>query len=283
MKRIQLSEKLGKIIKNSFLGITVGLTALIPGISGGTIIFITGKYQIIISTIFNLFYRLIRSNKKDNHEYDFSLLISLTISALVTILIFSNLLSFIMLENRLEVGAIFLGLILILCAKLVFEAKFNFRLILLLVFGIIAGLSIYFIPIAKSQSPNNYLILFSGIVSGGAMILPGISGAAILLILGMYETTLNGISSLGINFLIYFVVGAIIGVLFGLYLLKFLLEKHSNKFIIFTTGFILGSAIELILRSASEDNLSYFLLPFLLIGIFIALFINKLFAKLIND
>tara|TARA_B110000438_G_scaffold132369_1_gene128417 strand:+ start:544 stop:1374 length:831 start_codon:yes stop_codon:yes gene_type:complete len=275
-----LSNKLWKIIINSLLGFTVGVTALIPGISGGTIIFISGKYQIIISTVFNLFYKLIRNNKQSYYKHDYSLLLNLIISALTTILIFSNLLSSLMVKNGKEVESIFLGLILIFCIKLLIEAKLNFRLAILFLLGLIVGLSIFFIPITKSVSPNNTLVLFSGIIAGGAMILPGISGAAILLIIGMYETTLNGISTLGANFLTFFLSGAIIGAFLGLYLLKFLIDKYSNQFIIFTTGFILGSMIELILRSANEVSLSYKFLPFLLLGIILALIINRLITRI---
>ena len=189
MNRIQLNKILPKL-KDLLLGIVVGLAVLIPGISGGTILFLSNKYRKIIFTIHHAYSTLFRFGKKDNLDKpDYVMLVYVSLGILISVLSFSRLMGILMDNYIYETQFILFGLIFVYSADLLSKIKNKLNNSIFLIIGILIGFFILFMP---SISNSNIISIFlSGILSVGSMILPGLSGGSILLIIGTYETTIN--------------------------------------------------------------------------------------------
>ena len=266
MNRIQLNKILPKL-KDLLLGIVVGLAVLIPGISGGTILFLSNKYRKIIFTIHHAYSTLFRFGKKDNLDKpDYVMLVYVSLGILISVLSFSRLMGILMDNYIYETQFILFGLIFVYSADLLSKIKNKLNNSIFLIIGILIGFFILFMP---SISNSNIISIFlSGILSVGSMILPGLSGGSILLIIGTYETTINAINTLDIFYLTIFGLGGIIGLTFAIYVLKIILERFLNKFIIVATGFILGSLLGLVADNLLSQTSSIgFISIFLFLGI----------------
>ncbi|MEN8137981.1 MAG: DUF368 domain-containing protein [Bacteroidota bacterium] len=241
-------------------GIAMGMADVVPGVSGGTIAFISGIYEEFINSLNSidgtalklLFkFRIKEFWKHINGGFLFSLAIGIAISivSLSKVIIY-------LLDNRpVLLWAFFFGLIV---ASVLFIGKqiksWNPRVITAIIIGVIVS---YYVTIAEpAASPDSSMyVFFSGFIAIIAMILPGISGAFILLLMGSYPTIIGAINSLreGIvsadsemivnsgTMLAIFAVGAVLGLLVFSRVLAWMFKNHHNSTLAVLTGFMIGS------------------------------------------
>ena len=182
-------------------GMAMGISDLIPGISGGTIALLLGIYRDFIKSLKSINYKsilyLVRFDfKKLNDQLNFSFLIPVFLGILSSIFIFSSLISFLLLDYKVPLFSFFFGLIFFSSIRLISSIKPNSILdFVTIILGLVIGLSFFFIS-SLSTSNSIFSIFFAGFIAISAMLLPGISGSYILLILGKYEFMLDSISSL---------------------------------------------------------------------------------------
>ncbi len=227
-------------------GMGMGAADVVPGVSGGTIAFITGIYEELINSIKSvnlkalklLFtFQLAAFWKTINGSFLISVLLGIGIS----IFSLAKGLEYLLIHYPILVWSFFFGLIV---ASTVYVArsirKWSFGVILALAAGIVIA---YFITIISPVEANTsyWFIFVSGAIAICAMILPGISGSFILVLLGMYQFILNAVSNLQITVLLTFIVGAAIGIIAFSNVLSWLLQKYHNLTIAILTGFMLGS------------------------------------------
>ena len=182
-------------------GLAMGAADVVPGVSGGTIAFISGIYEELIETIHRLdigFFRLWKKEgiKQAWSAYNLGFLVALFGGVLVSILSFAKLITWLLSTYPVLVWAFFFGLVL---ASIVFVATQIGRWRLITIVGlVVAAVLAYLITLAEPiASPgSNWFLFVAGFVAIIAMILPGISGAFILLLLGAYTTVLGTISQL---------------------------------------------------------------------------------------
>ncbi|MFT4303065.1 MAG: DUF368 domain-containing protein [Candidatus Woesearchaeota archaeon] len=239
-------------------GILMGICDIIPGISGGTIAFITGIYERLITKIKNYNHKIViaflgylftRKNsyiietKKRFKDLDLLFFLPLGFGILLAIIIGANIIPF-LLENFYSFTMLFfLGLILSSCyyiyTKILTHTKVN------LLFGFLGFLfGILVINIIPFNSdPTILYIYLSGILAISAMFLPGISGSYILLILGLYEYMLNALRNIldYIFDVIIFILGAISGVFLISRIVSYLLERYHSNTLYFLLGLVIGS------------------------------------------
>ncbi len=227
-------------------GIAMGAADIVPGVSGGTIALISGIYEELINTIrsFNL------KNLKKIFALKFSdFFYSININFLIALVggIFLSAISLArILKHTLEnypvlIWSFFFGLILASAIVVTKRIKtWNYKTFIFLILGIIIA---YFVTIiSPTKTPDAYWFIFiSGSISICAMILPGISGAFILLLLGKYEFIIDAISEFKIGIILTFASGAIIGLLSFSNVLSWLLKKYKDFTIAVLAGFMLGS------------------------------------------
>ena len=227
-------------------GMAMGISDLIPGISGGTIALLLGIYKDFISSLKSINYKsfiyLVRLDfKKLNNQLNLCFLLPVFFGILSSIFIFSSFISFLLLDYKVHLFSFFFGLIFFSSIRLISSLKPTSTLDFFTVFvGLVIGLSFFFVS-SLSTSNSIFSIFLAGFIAISAMLLPGISGSYILLILGKYEFMLDSISSFNwINILI-FSLGAIAGILSFSKMIHYLLKNYYRSTIFFLSGLMMGA------------------------------------------
>ena len=238
----------------------MGAADVVPGVSGGTIAFISGIYQELIDSINNVNLSVLKTLKKEGlkaawQQVNGSFLLALLTGIGISILTFSKVITHLLETQPILVWSFFFGLIIASIA-LIWKETSNWKIVDIL--ALIIGIALsYYITIARPvSSPDSYWYLFlSGFIAIIAMILPGISGAFILLLMGSYETVIGTINQFRdglVNFntevlgqailkLGVFAIGAIIGLKSFSKVLHWMFEKHKNTTLALLIGFMAGS------------------------------------------
>ena len=227
-------------------GMAMGVSDLIPGISGGTVALLLGIYKNFISSLKSIdlstFTYLFQLNfKKLDAQINFNFLITVFLGIVTSIFIFSNLISHLLVNQKILLFSFFFGLILFSSVKLILNlSPRSFYDFLYIILGLSIGISILFVnPLSTS---DNFLSIFiSGLVAISAMLLPGISGSYILLLLGKYQFMLDSISNLNITNILVFSLGAILGLLSFSKIIHWLIDKFYRHTIFFLGGLMLGA------------------------------------------
>ena len=227
-------------------GMAMGISDLIPGISGGTIALLLGIYKEFISSLKSInlstLVLLIKLNfKKLNEQLNLKFIFPVFIGILTSIFIFSKLITYMISNHKILLLSFFYGLILFSSIRLIRNSSpksiYDF---LYIVFGFIIGLLIMFLePLSTSHSFLS--IFFSGFIAISAMLLPGISGSYILLILGKYKFMLDSISSLNFSNISIFSLGAILGILSFSKIIHWLIINYYRATIFFLSGLMIGT------------------------------------------
>jgi len=243
-----------KISMETFLiflrGLFMGTADVIPGVSGGTIALITGIYERLIHAISKIDFRFIlyllegdiKSFKENiKKEIDFQLFVPLLLGIGLAILTMSKVISFLLVNYTALTYAFFFGLILA-SANFVYKHvdAFSLKNIVFLIIGFIFAL--LFVGLNPIQANHSLPVIFlSGTVAICAMILPGISGAFILLLLNQYEYMIKILNNFQVLEIITFGFGALIGILSFSRILDFLLNNHKSITMAFLVGLMLGT------------------------------------------
>ncbi len=224
----------------------MGAADVVPGVSGGTIAFITGIYEELIESIksvnLSLIKLLLQFKLKDFWKaVNGNFLLSLVLGIAISVLSIAKLIKYLLEQHPILIWSFFFGLIVasaIVIAKKITEWKI--RSIIAMIVGI--GIAYMITEVTPAETTNAYWFLFlSGALAICAMILPGISGAFILLLLGKYEFVLNALSSFKLDVIAVFGCGAVVGLLSFSNLLSWLLKKYHNMTIALLSGFMIGS------------------------------------------
>ncbi|TNF41706.1 MAG: DUF368 domain-containing protein [Bacteroidetes bacterium] len=227
-------------------GIAMGAADVIPGVSGGTIAFITGIYEELINSIksVNLSAIKLLFTGKFNEFWNAvngTFLLSLFTGIAISIISLAKGLKYLLDHYPILVWSFFFGLVV---ASSIYVARTIPKWKLGTVASGIAGIIIaYFITIITPAEANTtyWFIFLSGAIAICAMILPGISGSFILVLLGMYKFILEAVGNFEIAVIITFLAGAAIGIISFSNLLSWLLKKYHNITIALLSGFMIGS------------------------------------------
>ncbi|MDG2363425.1 MAG: DUF368 domain-containing protein [Flavobacteriales bacterium] len=227
-------------------GFAMGSADLVPGVSGGTIAFITGIYDELISTIAGLGIDTLKDLFKGGlklvwTKYNLSFLAVLGLGLISAVIILSGSIHWLQIEYPTELRAFFFGLVLASVPILSREVKPNtVRKYLMILLGVLIAVTITSLPPAV-QSNSPLFLTISGAIAICAMLLPGISGSFILLILGAYTPVITALSNFDILRIGAFAVGALIGLLTFSRVLSRILKNHHSTTIALLTGFLVGS------------------------------------------
>ncbi|GJM28626.1 MAG: DUF368 domain-containing protein [Cyclobacteriaceae bacterium] len=227
-------------------GMGMGGADIIPGVSGGTIAFITGIYEELITSIKSIdleAMRLVLSGnfagfwKKINGKF----LLVLLSGILLSLISLARLVTGLMDTHPIQLWSFFFGLIiisaLVVCRDIrVWRSN--------VVSGIILGCLIAFFitTVAPAETPNSVLAIFlSGAIAICAMILPGISGSFILIILGKYVFIISALTSFDLGTIVIFALGCVVGLLTFSRIISWLFKKYHDLAIAVLAGFMIGS------------------------------------------
>lgn len=224
----------------------MGAADVVPGVSGGTIAFITGIYEELITSISNINFGLISLLKKDGFaalwkKLNGNFLLSLFIGILISIFSLMKLTHYLIENHPIYIWSFFFGLV---AASIWYVGmqieKWNLVNSTGLILAVIIAYGITFLTPTSDETSLAYLFV-CGALAICAMILPGISGAFILVLLGAYENISLAVSEFDLVTIAVVGAGAIVGLLSFSKLLKWLFNNYKNLVLAILTGFIAGS------------------------------------------
>ena len=241
-------------------GLAMGVADVVPGVSGGTIAFISGIYEELIETIHNIDLGFFKIWKKEGflkawEHYNLSFLLALFSGVFISIISLAKLITWLLDVYPIMVWSFFFGLVI---ASIVFVGKqiTNWRLAVigaLLVASVLSYLITIADPIGSPES--TWFLFLAGFIAIIAMILPGISGAFSLLLMGAYTAVIGIVTQLGegmttlnsslflsaLGKLLIFGLGAIIGLKMFSRVLNWMFKHHKNLILAVLTGFMVGA------------------------------------------
>lgn len=232
----------------------MGIAEVIPGVSGGTIAFITGIYEELLNTIKAFSPALFGIFKKEgikgvwdsiNGNFLIALLTGMATGMISGVFVVSHLLE----VYPTVIWAFFFGLIV---ASAIYIARQigKWRIVDLIALLIGIGFAYYVTVITPSQGSESLLMVFlAGVIAISALILPGISGSFILLIMGMYtfivtDTVKAFLKTFATDKLITIIVlaaGCLVGLMTISRILSWTFKHYKNTTLAILTGFIIGS------------------------------------------
>lgn len=227
-------------------GCAMGMADVVPGVSGGTIAFISGIYEELIDSIksFNAtaVKLLLRGRFGEcwRHVNGRFLLPVLTGIA-VAIFSLARLMTYLLTTHPIAVWSFFFGLIV---ASALLVARQIGRWSVGTIEGTIVGIAAaWWITVATpAETPDDWwFVMLSGAIAICAMILPGISGAFILLLLGKYQYIMQAVADLNLPVIVVFVIGAAAGIISFSHLLSWLLKRWHDVTVSVLMGFMVGS------------------------------------------
>lgn len=241
-------------------GLAMGAADVVPGVSGGTIAFISGIYEELIDTIHKLDFQFFKKWKNNGFlntwkAYNLSFLLALFLGIAISILSFAKIISVLLKEHPILVWSFFFGLVI---ASILYVGKQITKWSIPTWISVILATALsYYITLAEPVgSPDStWFLFFAGFIAIIAMILPGISGAFILLLLGAYQSVLDTINQLrdGVTSLDWklfsdafvkiavFGLGAVIGIKIFSKALNWMFSNHKNIILAILTGFMIGA------------------------------------------
>lgn len=232
-------------------GLAMGAADVVPGVSGGTVAYITGIYQRLLDAIHAVGPEALKAFKTDGlkglwRAVDGSFLLALGSGIALSILSLSKLVLWGLEHYEPVVWGFFFGLIvgsipLILKDVPKKAAAKSFPLLLI---GIAIGAVLSFLSPTQATLSLPYIFL-SGALAICAMILPGISGSFILVLLGAYEGILEGLHARDWALIVTFMAGAGIGLLSFARLLRWLFARFPTAMVLTMAGFIIGSLVKI--------------------------------------
>ncbi|HKL38982.1 MAG TPA: DUF368 domain-containing protein [Bacteroidales bacterium] len=227
-------------------GMGMGAADVVPGVSGGTIAFITEIYEELINSIksINLHsVRMLFSGKLVAFwtAINGNFLASVFLGILISVFSLARLLEYLIHNHPVLVWSFFFGLII---ASAIYIAskirRWTAKKILALIVGTAVAYAITMLT--PAQTPQAWWFIFlSGALAICAMILPGISGAFILLLLGKYAFVIEAVGNLDVAVLGILAVGALVGIISFSNLLSWLLRNFHDLTIAVLSGFMIGS------------------------------------------
>jgi len=227
-------------------GLAMGAADAVPGVSGGTIAFITGIYEELITTLSGINLSLIKTLQKQGlvafwKQLNGNFILALVVGITISFVSFMRIAKYLIETQAILIWSFFFGLIV---ASILYIRrhikKWSFKTLFALILG---GLIAYFIttipPIPNNDQP--FFLFLAGAIAICAMILPGISGSFILLILGAYKILSDAIHDFNFKNILIFAGGAFIGLISFSKLLKWLFKNYEDLTLAVLTGFIMGS------------------------------------------
>lgn len=224
----------------------MGTADVIPGVSGGTIAFITGIYEELINSIKSidkdaflllLKFRIVEFWQRINGWF----LISVLAGIATSLISLAKLMTYLLDTHPIQIWSFFFGLILISSPLILRDIK-KWTMGTAISFIVGAVVAYLITIISPTETPTNLpFIFFCGAFAICAMILPGISGAFMLLLIGKYEYMINALIELNIPVILVFVAGCFFGLLGFSHFLSWILTHYRFPTLAMLAGFMIGS------------------------------------------
>jgi len=241
-----VKKSLQKYLLLVLKGMGMGAADVVPGVSGGTIAFITGIYEELVNSIKSINARAARLFLTGRwvafwKQINGTFLLAVFAGIAISVVSLAKILEYLLQNHPILIWAFFFGLILassyVVSKKL---GKWTYTAVVAMVGGI--GMAVYITSVTPATTTDSFwFVLISGALASCAMILPGISGSFILLLLGKYAFALHAVNEPIFTDLMLLGGGAVFGIISFANLLSWLLRKYHDVTIAVLVGFMIGS------------------------------------------
>ncbi len=260
-------KKIKDYIINRFNGFCMALADSVPGVSGGTIAFLLGFYDMFINSLDDIFRGNMKAKKKA-----LTFLIKLGIGWVIGFLASATILSNLFTTKIYAMSSLFIGFILAAIPLIIkqeqdsFKGKYKNIVFAVLGIALVVGITLLssntLIDVNVSK-PNLFTYLYvmvAASISITAMVLPGISGSTLLLVFGLYIPIMSSIKEfLTLNFsvlpiLIVFGIGVLFGIVFFVKLLRIGLKKYRSQICYTIIGMMIGSLYSIVMGPTTLEE-----------------------------
>lgn len=231
-------------------GFLMGAVELIPGVSAGTIAFVTGIYTELLDSIKSINLQALKVWRKEGvaafwKTINGNFLLTLLLGMALAIISLSRFIQFVLQNYPILCWSFFFGLIIAASWYMAKDIpRWNWTRLLLLLLGVGLMLTL-FTSSPASISVTPITLMLAGAIAISAMLMPGISGSFVLVIMGFYQTILVAINSFDVYTLMYFALGMGLGLLSVTRFLSWLLHRFTYPMQAFLTGVMLGSLFKI--------------------------------------
>jgi len=272
--------------RNLYRGFFIGISDLIPGVSGGTIAFILGIYDELLASISGFFSR--------DWKKHIGFLVPLAIGIVTALLLLSRVIEFLLKNYHAQTQFFFLGLVIGVLPFIARQAnvKKNFKighfLVVLIVGAALASLA-FVSPqdntaITTLTTTNIIGLFLAGWAGSMAMLLPGISGSFVLLLLGVYSTAIGALSNLNLPIMAVIGAGVIVGFIVSSKIISYLLTHFTYITFAVIIGLLIGSVFVMYPGFPKDGSFLVMSILTFFIGLLVAsLFSSPGKATIIND
>lgn len=229
-----------------FKGVSMGGADVIPGVSGGTIAFITGIYEELINSLKSIdgsairllaSFQLVKFWKHINANF----LLTVLAGILTSLLSLARLMTYLLENHPIAIWSFFFGLILV-SSPLIMRDIHRWSTGTVLAFLAGVGIAYAITILSPTETPTNlFFIFFCGALAICAMILPGISGAFVLLLIGKYEYMITALIEFNFPVIIVFALGCFLGLVGFSHVLSWILTHYRYPSLSLLAGFMIGS------------------------------------------
>ena len=260
------------ILKDILIGIIIGAGKIIPGVSGSVLAITLGVYEKIIYSINNIF------NYKNIYY-----LTKLGIGIIISIVFLSRIIIYFLANYYTYTIFVFVGLILGSIKSITNNTSFKYSYVTILTFIVIVILGL--ININSNNHSGVFYYLLSGFIESVSSIIPGISGTALLILIGTYNMVIDIFSNIvNVNYLISnikivipFIIGMLVGLIISIKVIVYLFSKYKTITYNIILGLLLGS-IFIMLKGCSYSVFNIFISILLFIISYISIKkVNHLF------
>ena len=227
-------------------GMAMGAADIVPGVSGGTVAFISGIYDELVTSLKNGPKSLLVLVKEGPvafwHQSNMAFFMVLGSGLVTSLILFASLIHTLLDTHPIQIWSLFFGLIIasVIYIWLQVPNKFALTSWLTVLLGALLGFGATLLP-AMPLEPSLIMFFFAGAFAICAMILPGISGAFILLLLGMYIPVTAALKGFDLPIIVVFALGCGCGLLAFSQLLSWLFHTYRQTTLLLMTGFLIGS------------------------------------------
>jgi putative membrane protein len=227
-------------------GVSMGGADVIPGVSGGTIAFISGIYEELINSIKSIdatAFKLLLTFKVREFwkQINGGFLITVLAGILTSLLSLARLMTYLLEHHPIAIWSFFFGLILVSSPLIMRDIhRWHMGTVIAFLLGIVVA---YVITVlSPTETPTNLpFIFFCGALAICAMILPGISGAFVLLLIGKYEYMITALIEFNLPVVLVFALGCFIGLVGFSHVLSWILTHYRYPTLALLAGFMIGS------------------------------------------
>lgn len=235
-------------------GSLIGIVEVIPGVSGGTVALIVGVYTTLISSASSVVRGILalgdvfRGRGLARAAAHFRavrwrIVLPVLLGMAIAVVAGAKLLAPLVADHPVETRAVFAGLIaasLLVPIRMVGSA-WSWKLGLLALIAAVASFFLSGLPAGQMSEPHLVIVALAAAVAICALVFPGVSGSFLLLVFGLYETTLAAVNERNVPYLLAFAAGAVIGLASFVGLLRMLLDRHFAVTLAVATGLMAGS------------------------------------------